>query len=132
MIYRPYKVWKCGLLTESWEPYPFATHDKIFCRLDCPTVNPLDSSKTVFIASYSEAMNLELSPCSVCKPSPGDRYLQCLICGSFLPTDRGMEPLTCRCGDLSVDFSAPNLWRVISASNNHKMRHVPEPKPASS
>lgn len=126
MIYRPYKVWKCGLLTESWAPGPYAQRGKMFCRLDCEYINPLDSSKTVFVATYAEALKLELSPCLQCKPSPDDRYLQCLICGSFLPTGRGIEPFTCRCGDLSVDFSAPNLMRICSASNNHKMRRVPD------
>lgn len=126
MIYRPYKLWREGLLVESWAPgaFIYTTKNNCFHHLDCTDVDPLDSSKSVFLATFSDACWSEATPCTKCNPKSEDTYLQCLICGTFLPSDRGMKLSICRCGELEVDCSNPGLTRVKSNSNRQLSRHV--------
>lgn len=127
MIYRPYKVWRNGILVECWEPGPFIYDESVglFHRLDCPDVNARDSRKSIFLKSIRHLRNTTARPCPKCAPKTRDAYRQCLICGTFVPTDRGLEKSpTCLCGELTLDRSHSGFVRILSKSNEMCSRHV--------
>jgi len=126
MIYRPYKVWRNGILTECWEPGPFIYDEKagLFHRLDCQDVNARDSRKSVFLKSLCHLHKTTAKACPKCGPKSKDAYRQCLVCGTFIPTDRGPEKSTCVCEELTLDLSNPKLIRVMSKDNKMLSRHV--------
>lgn len=126
MIYRPYKLWCDGILKESWEPGSFVYDREIntIHRLDCGELSARDPHDSVFLDSFGNAIGTGVRPCPKCEPKPRDSYRQCLICGAFIATDRGVNPSVCPCGELEVDPSPPGLVRLISKSNRMLSRHV--------